>query len=93
MIEKMQIIIPMTGSGTRFREAGYSRLKPFIEINNKPIIEWVVEMFKGDDKENIVFICRREHLQTLDYLSKGHLMADIPAILGSLDIVFGEVDR
>ena len=28
------------------------------------------------------------HLQTLDYLSKGHLMADIPAILGSLDIVF-----
>ena len=61
MIEKMQIIIPMTGSGTRFREAGYSRLKPFIEIHNKPIIEWVVEMFKGDDKENIVFICRREH--------------------------------
>ncbi len=33
------------------------------------------------------------HLQTLDYLSKGHLMADIAAILGSLDIVFGEVDR
>ena len=70
MIEKMQIIIPMTGSGTRFREAGYSRLKPFIEIHNKPIIEWVVEMFKGDDKENIVFICRREHLQTLDYVKK-----------------------
>ena len=33
------------------------------------------------------------HLQILDHLSKGHLMADIPAILGSLDIVFGEVDR
>ena len=33
------------------------------------------------------------HLQTLDHLSKGHLMADLPAILGSLDIVFGEVDR
>ena len=33
------------------------------------------------------------HLQTLDHLSKGHLMADIAAILGSLDIVFGEVDR
>ena len=33
------------------------------------------------------------HLQTIDYLSKGHLMADIAAILGSLDIVFGEVDR
>ncbi len=33
------------------------------------------------------------HLQTLDQLSKGHLMADIAAILGSLDIVFGEIDR
>ena len=33
------------------------------------------------------------HLQTLDQLSKGHLMADIAAVLGSLDIVFGEVDR
>jgi NADH-quinone oxidoreductase subunit D len=33
------------------------------------------------------------HLQTLDNLSRGHLMADIAAILGSLDIVFGEVDR
>ena len=33
------------------------------------------------------------HLQALDHLSKGHLMADLSAILGSLDIVFGEVDR
>ena len=33
------------------------------------------------------------HLQVLDHLSKGHMMADIAAILGSLDIVFGEVDR
>jgi len=33
------------------------------------------------------------HLQALDHLSKGHLMADIAAILGSLDIVFGEIDR
>ena len=33
------------------------------------------------------------HLQILDQLSKGHLMADIAAILGSLDIVFGEIDR
>ena len=33
------------------------------------------------------------HLQGLDFLSRGHMLADIPAILGSLDIVFGEVDR
>jgi NADH-quinone oxidoreductase subunit D len=33
------------------------------------------------------------HLQSIDFNCKGHLLADISAILGSLDIVFGEVDR
>jgi NADH-quinone oxidoreductase subunit D len=33
------------------------------------------------------------HLQAMDYLCKGHMLADVSAILGSLDIVFGEVDR
>ena len=33
------------------------------------------------------------HLQALDYLIKGHMLADVPAVLGSLDIVFGEIDR
>jgi len=33
------------------------------------------------------------HLQALDYLSRNHMLADVSAILGSLDIVFGEVDR
>jgi NADH-quinone oxidoreductase subunit D len=33
------------------------------------------------------------HLAAMDYLSKGHMLADVSAILGSLDIVFGEIDR
>jgi NADH-quinone oxidoreductase subunit D len=33
------------------------------------------------------------HLQAMDYLIKGHMLADVPALLGSMDIVFGEVDR
>lgn len=33
------------------------------------------------------------HLQSISELSKGHLMSDVPSILASLDIVFGEVDR
>ena len=33
------------------------------------------------------------HLQAIDYLGKGHLLPDLSAILGSLDLVFGEVDR
>jgi NADH:ubiquinone oxidoreductase subunit D len=33
------------------------------------------------------------HLQGLNYLSTGHMIADVVTIIGSLDIVFGEVDR
>ncbi|MEQ1706768.1 MAG: NADH-quinone oxidoreductase subunit D [Terricaulis sp.] len=33
------------------------------------------------------------HLAAMDYLCKGHMLADVSAILGSIDIVFGEIDR
>ncbi len=33
------------------------------------------------------------HLQAMDHIIKGHMLADVPAVLGSMDIVFGEVDR
>lgn len=33
------------------------------------------------------------HLQGLDFMSKGHMLADVSAIIGTLDIVFGEIDR
>lgn len=33
------------------------------------------------------------HLAAMDHLNKGHMLADVSAILGSLDIVFGEIDR
>ncbi len=33
------------------------------------------------------------HLQAMEFLSRGHMLADVVAIIGSLDIVFGEIDR
>ena len=33
------------------------------------------------------------HLQGLDFMSKGHMIADVVTIIGTQDIVFGEVDR
>ena len=33
------------------------------------------------------------HLQALEMMSKGHLLADVSAIIGTLDVVFGEIDR
>ena len=33
------------------------------------------------------------HMQGLDFMSKGHMLADVSAIIGTLDVVFGEIDR
>ena len=61
--EVMQIVVPMTGYGSRFVAAGYKELKPFIRIEGKPIIQWIVQgMFPCEKK--FIFICRKEHLDT-----------------------------
>jgi NADH-quinone oxidoreductase subunit D len=33
------------------------------------------------------------HLQAMDYISRGHQLADVAAIIGTMDVVFGEIDR
>lgn len=58
----MHIIIPMSGLGSRFIQAGYKDPKPLIMIDGKPIIEHVCDLFPGEAK--ITFICREEHLLT-----------------------------
>ena len=52
----------MSGKGERFRKAGYLNPKPLIEINNKPIIAHVLDMFPGE--KDVTFICNREHIET-----------------------------
>lgn len=79
----MQVIIPMTGYGSRFVAAGYKDLKPFIKVQDKPIIEWIVKgMYPGET--NIIFVCRQEHLDSIDgmedYLMKLCPTARIHAI-------------
>ena len=61
----MQIIIPMSGFGERFRRVGYEVPKPLIEIEGKPIIAHVIDLFPGES--NFVFICNEDHLQNKNY--------------------------
>lgn len=57
----MQVIIPMSGFGERFRRAGYTVPKPLIEVDGKTIIDHVVSMFPGET--DFTFICNRDHLE------------------------------
>lgn len=56
----MHIIIPMSGLGQRFIDAGFEDPKPLIMVDGKPIIEHVCNLFPGEDK--FTFICNSKHL-------------------------------
>lgn len=58
----LQLVIPMSGQGSRFLRAGFTEPKPLIQVDGHPMIAWVLKMF--GDIPDPVFICRREHLET-----------------------------
>jgi NDP-sugar pyrophosphorylase family protein len=67
---ELQIIIPMSGEGARFRSQGFTVLKPFIEVHGRPMIAWVLRMLEDLEGETS-FICRDLHLEKLPYLREG----------------------
>ncbi|MDG2535761.1 NTP transferase domain-containing protein [Sphingomonas sp. HITSZ_GF] len=72
----MQIVIPMSGFGERFRRAGYAVPKPLIEVDGKPIIAHVVDLFPGD--HDFIFICNSDHLAEPSYRMAEILRAIAP---------------
>ncbi len=91
----------------RSMEALIHHFKLFTEGYHVPAGETyaAVEAPKGEfgvylvaDGTNRPYRCRIRapgflHLQGLDFMSKGHMLADTVTIIGSMDIVFGEIDR
>ncbi len=102
-----KIAPPKRGEMKRSMEALIHHFKLYTEGYHVPAGEvyCAVEAPKGEfgvylvsDGSNKPYRCKLRapgyaHLQAMDYMCRGHLLADVSAILGSLDIVFGEVDR
>ena len=76
---KMKVLIPMAGAGSRFAAAGYTFPKPLIEVNNKPMIQTVVENLNVDAE--FVFVVQKEHYD------KYHLKALLELIAPGCRIV------
>ncbi|NWH08974.1 MAG: NADH-quinone oxidoreductase subunit D [Alphaproteobacteria bacterium] len=102
-----KIVPPKRGDMKRSMEALIHHFKLYTEGYHVPSGEVyaAVEAPKGEfgvylvaDGTNRPYRCKIRapgfaHLQAMDFLCRGHMLADVSAILGSLDIVFGEVDR
>jgi len=57
--EKLNILIPMAGAGSRFEQAGYTFPKPLIDVRNKPMIQVVVENLNMD--ANYIYVVQKAH--------------------------------
>lgn len=57
--DKLNILIPMAGAGSRFEQAGYTFPKPLIEVNNKPMIQVVVDNLNID--ANYIYVVQKAH--------------------------------
>jgi len=102
-----KVVPPKRGEMKRSMEALIHHFKLYTEGYHVPEGEVyaAVEAPKGEfgvylvsDGSNKPYRCKIRapgyaHLQAMDYICKGHQLADVSAVLGSLDIVFGEVDR
>ncbi|HWV53937.1 NADH-quinone oxidoreductase subunit D [Pseudorhodoplanes sp.] len=105
--DDQKVVPPKRGEMKRSMEALIHHFKLYTEGFHVPAGEVyaAVEAPKGEfgvylvaDGSNKPYKCKIRapgfaHLQAMDFLCKGHMLADVSAILGSLDIVFGEVDR
>jgi NDP-sugar pyrophosphorylase family protein len=72
--DKLIIVIPMAGAGSRFETAGYTFPKPLIEVNGKTMIQTVVDSLNIDAK--YVFIVRNEH--NIKYSIENYLKTIVP---------------
>lgn len=76
----MQIVIPMSGAGSRFTSAGYDKPKPFIEFHGKTMIENVIENLGVDN--NFTLIVQQSHLDNFS-----HIFYNIKQRVSSLNTV------
>lgn len=66
--DKLNVLIPMAGAGSRFEAAGYTFPKPLIDVRGKPMIQVVVENLNIDAK--YIYIVQKGHYEkyNLEYL-------------------------
>lgn len=58
--EKINVLIPMAGLGSRFKDTHPNQLKPFIDVNGKPMIEQVINNYNQFPNINFIFIIRKD---------------------------------
>lgn len=78
----LNIVLPMAGKGSRFSNAGYSLPKPFIKVDDRPMIQVVVENLRPECEHRFIFICQKEHISKYraDALLKS--ITDNPVVIG-----------
>ena len=82
--ERLNVLIPMAGAGSRFEQAGYTFPKPLIEVNGKPMIQVVVENLNID--ANFIYVVQKSHREKynldtmLNLITPGCSIVDVDGV-------------
>lgn len=98
-MKNIQLVIPMSGIGKRFINAGYKDPKPLIDIDGHPMIKYVLDIF--NNPEDVIFICNDKHLATTnmrDVLLKYCPSAKIYSVpkkscRGPVEVILKHIDK
>ena len=77
---KMNVLIPMAGAGSRFEKAGYTFPKPLIDVDGRPMIQVVVENL-GFSESQYSFIVQKNHREKYNLDSMLSIISNDPNII------------
>ncbi len=82
MQNKLNIVIPMAGRGSRFADAGYKTPKPLIPVHGKKMIEVVVNNLTPKRDHRFIFICQNSHIEEYNLKQELSKLAEDTVIIG-----------
>lgn len=83
----MNIVMPMAGRGSRFRDVGIETPKPLIDVRGRPMYAWAMDSLPLERARRVIFLCLAEHLEDRA------LADDIRSRYAALDPIIVAVDR
>jgi NDP-sugar pyrophosphorylase family protein len=83
----MNIVMPMAGRGSRFRDVGIDIPKPLIDVRGRPMYAWAMDSLPLERARRVIFLCLAEHLEDRA------LADDIRSRYAGLDPIIVAVDR
>lgn len=77
----MQVVIPMAGLGTRFKDSGYTKPKPLLDLDGKTMIERVLENVMSKEVDRLILLMSEETQIDIEFLANKYPWVNVSRIV------------